>query len=109
MPRSDSIKNKTDEEIVDFLSLAPGHSHEISAQAEMMRRLKNTIQDLDKNTMRYSRRLIDLTILLFFVAFCQVLISIMAVPLTWLARILLGMIVLYSIYFITRRIIEKKN
>ena len=74
-----------------------------------LKRLQKTIQDLDKNTMRYSRRLIDLTILLFFVAFCQVLISIMAVPLTWLARILLGMIVLYSIYFITRRIIEKKN
>jgi hypothetical protein len=74
-----------------------------------LKRLQKTIQDLDKNTMRYSRRLIDLTILLFFVAFCQVFISIMTVPLTWLARILLGMIVLYSIYFITRRIIEKKN
>lgn len=109
MPRNDSIKNKTDEEIVDFLSLAPGHSHEISAQAEMMRRLKNTIQDLDKNTVCYSRRLIDLTILLFFVALIQVFISLMAVSATWKEWILLSIIVLYGVYYLTRRIIEKKN
>ncbi len=75
----------------------------------ILKKLQKTIQDLDKNTMRYSRRLIDLTLLLFFVAFCQVLLSIMTVPLTWFGRILLWLIVLYGIYFITRLITEKKG
>ncbi len=72
-----------------------------------LQRLQNTIQDLDKNTMRYSRRLIDLTFLLFFVALIQIVISIMNIPGTWFVRILMGIMVFYSVYFIVRRITEK--
>lgn len=64
MTRSDSIKNKTDEEIVDFLSLAPGHSHEISAQAEMTRRLIIVIKDFNEKSSYYTKVLIILTVLI---------------------------------------------
>jgi uncharacterized membrane protein len=101
------IKNETDEELVNY-SLG-GNDYSNAAQIEMMRRLKNTIQDLDKNTVRYSRRLIDLTILLFFVALIQVLISLMAVSVTWNEWILLSIIVLYGVYYLARRIDEIKK
>lgn len=48
MARSNSVKNKTDEEIVEFLSLNPGHSYEIATQAEMTRRLIKAIRDFNK-------------------------------------------------------------
>lgn len=72
MNRSDFIKNKTDEEIVDFLSTSPGHSHEIAAQAEMMRRLKDSIEKLDRNTQKYSTILILLTVILGILAVVQI-------------------------------------
>jgi len=76
---------------------------------EMMRRLKNSIQDLDKNTRNYSGKLIDLTILLFFVALIQVLVSIIAIPETWLNKILIFGMVFYAIYYAIRRITAEKN
>lgn len=72
MNRSDFIKNKTDEEIVDFLSTSPGHSHEIAAQAEIMRRLKDSIEKLDRNTQKYSKTLIFLTVILGILAVVQI-------------------------------------
>ena len=107
--RGDNIRTKGDDEIVNFLSTSPGHSHEIAAQAEMMRRLKNAIEKLDKNTKNYSGKLIDLTILLFSVALIQIFVSIMVIPETWLVRISLILMVLYFIYFIIRRVLEKKS
>jgi len=70
--RADYIRDKKDDEIVNFLSTSPGHSHEIAAQAEMMRRLKNSIEKLDKNTQKYSKILIFLTIVLGILAAIQI-------------------------------------
>lgn len=70
--RADNIRVKEDDEIVNFLSTSPGHSHEIAAQAEMMRRLKNSIEKLNKNTQKYSKILIWLTFVLGILAVIQV-------------------------------------
>ena len=70
--RADYIRDKKDDEIVNFLSTSPGHSHEIAAQAEMMRRLKNSIEKLDKNTQKYSKILIFLTVVLGILAAIQI-------------------------------------
>lgn len=58
------IIKKTDEEIVEFLTTSPGHSHEISAQAEMMRRLIMAIKDFNKKSSCYTKVLIVLTIII---------------------------------------------
>jgi len=99
-------KDKTDEELV----YEAGRARSIdSASVEMMRRLKNAIQDLDKNTKNYSGKLIDLTILLFFAALIQVFISVIAIPETWFNKILIFGIVVYAIYYIVRRITEERK
>jgi len=101
-----SYEDKTDKELVD----EAGRARLIdSAPVEMMRRLKNAIQDLDKNTKNYSGKLIDLTILLFFVALIQVFISVIAIPETWLIKILIFGTVVYVIYYIVRRITEERK
>ena len=103
----DNCQSKTDEELVNYC--AEGMVYANAAQVEMMRRLKNAIENLDKNTKIYSGKLIDLTILLFFVALIQVLVSIMATPQSWITKISMSIIVMYAIYFIVRRITEKNN
>ncbi len=103
---SDEVRDK----IPPFLLLSSKEDKYSEIRSlEMMRRLKNSIQDLDKNTKNYSGKLIDLTILLFFVALMQVLVSIMAIPETWLIKILIFGTVIYGIYYIVRRIEERKN
>ncbi len=74
-----------------------------------LEKLQKVIQDLDKNTKHYSGRLIDLTILLFFTAVIQTLIYIIGPPETWLMKGLLAFIVVYAIYYMTRRIVEEKK
>lgn len=99
------IKDEKDEELVNY-SLG-GDDYSNAAQIEMMRRLKNAIENLDKNTKNYSGKLIDLTILLFFIALIQVVISIMGVPGTWFTQFLMLGTVMYAIYYVIRRLAEK--
>jgi hypothetical protein len=83
------IKNKTDEELVeiagkDMLKISSVDSGiRQKAQAELMRRLMNSIKDLNKTTSKYSKVLICLTVilivltaLLFIVAVIQICVSI---------------------------------
>lgn len=101
-----NYKDKTDEELV----FEAGRARKIdSASVEMIRRLKNAIESLDKNTKNYSGKLIDLTILLFFVALIQVCVSVMAIPETWLTKILILGIIIYAVYYTVRRIIEDRK
>ncbi len=62
--KADDIRGKTEDEIIDFLAWAPGHSHEIAAQAEMMRRLIIAIKDFNKKSSNYTKVLIVLTIII---------------------------------------------
>ena len=73
--RADNIRTKEDDGIVNFLSTNPGHSHEIAAQAEMMRRLKNSIEKLNESTKIYSKVLISLTLVLVGIGIFQFVIS----------------------------------
>jgi hypothetical protein len=82
------IKNKTDEELVemagmDILEGLVSSGIRQKAQAELIRRLMNSIKDLDKTTSKYSKVLIWLTVilivltaLLFIVAVIQICVSI---------------------------------
>jgi len=104
---SDEVKEK----IPPFSSFPEEFAHEFSKirTLEMMRRLKNSIQDLDRNTKNYSGKLIDLTILLFFVALIQVFVSVIAIPETWFTKILIIGTVSYVVYYVIRRITEEKD
>ena len=64
-----NYKDKNDEDLVS----EAGRSRIIdSAPVEMMRRLKNSIEKLDKNTQKYSKILIFLTIILGILAVIQI-------------------------------------
>ncbi len=87
--------------------IVPVASEELTRRS--LERLQKTIESSDKNTLRYSRRLIDLTVLLFFVMLVQVFISVIAIPQNWLIKILLLGIILYVVYFAARRILEGRK
>jgi hypothetical protein len=75
------IENKTDKELVemagmDILEGSVSSGIRQKAQAELIRRLMNSIKDLDKTTSKYSKVLIGLTIALLIVAVFQIWISI---------------------------------
>ena len=106
------LNDLSDIELIEELdrgTFGSGEAYNNLIKALLDKRLKTAIQDLNRNTMRYSRRLIDLTILLFFLALIQTLISIMAIPESWLIKILITITVIYSIYYIARRVVEEKN
>lgn len=64
-----SYKDKTDEELV----FEAGRARSIdSAPVEMMRRLKNSIEDLNKNTQKYSKVLILLTAIMAIAVLIQI-------------------------------------
>ena len=71
--------NTTDEELVELAGSSiigtPGGLKAQHAQAELTRRLMISINNSSKETSRYSDRLLDLTILLFFLAVIQIIIS----------------------------------
>ncbi|GEM_PF-2807477 len=63
-------KSKTDEEIVEIAKEGIIRSPQ-GAQAEMMRRLKDSIVKLDISTSRYNRMLVRLTYFLLVIAIFQ--------------------------------------
>lgn len=103
-----NIKEITDEELVDEAGQTViGTLGGLSAQryqVEMMRRLKDSIEKLDDSTTRYSKILIDLTILLFITAFLQTIISLIPISKTWLDWLIYTTLVIYCIYFTARRL-----
>jgi hypothetical protein len=76
-----NIKNKTEEELVemagmDILEGSVSSGIRQKAQAELMRRLMNSIKDLNKTTSKYSKVLIWLTALLLVIAVIQIIIAV---------------------------------
>jgi hypothetical protein len=75
------IKELSDEKLVEIAGLPiPGQgqpdSRQIQAQAELTRRLMGSINNLNKETSRYSQTLVDLTVVLFVLGFFQLLVAI---------------------------------
>ncbi|MCD6471358.1 hypothetical protein J7K86_02420 [bacterium] len=62
-------KQKSDEEII---SIAGKSGEENSAPVEMMKRLKDSIKELNKNTKKYSCILIGLTIIMTITVLVQI-------------------------------------
>jgi hypothetical protein len=78
----ENIKNKTDEELVEIagVDILEGNLNVSSgirqgAQAELTRRLMESIRNLNETTSKYSKILIWLTISLVFFALVQILIK----------------------------------
>ena len=109
MPRSNLVKNKTDEKIVDFLSLNPGHSHEVAAQAEMTRRLIKKLNQFIKSSEKYSKRNLILSIALFFIGYTQLIMIIATSMLSSLVKITLFLVVIISICFLTHWLLKNEH
>lgn len=106
------LNNLSDIELIEELDKATyggGDVYRDLIKAILDKRLKITIQDLDRNTRNYSGRLIGLTVLLFFVALIQVFVSVMAIPAAWFIRISIFLVVVCIIYYIVRRITEEED
>lgn len=87
-------KNKTDEELVYEAGRARPMD---SAPVEMMRRLKNAIEKFDKNSHRLSTAQIVLSFVLLFVAFIQVVVSVLLISIHPLVVIIIYIVVALSI------------
>ena len=67
-------KQKSDEEII---SIAGKSGEENSAPVEMMKRLKDSIKELNKNTKKYSCILIGLTVIMTITVVIQIILLIL--------------------------------
>lgn len=100
------IKSVTDDELVQMsgsTTIGTGAGQKAQhAQAELMRRLMESITNLNKETSRYSQSIVDLTILLFAISFLQLLVSLKAISMSMTQWIILAAFVMYFIYRLTR-------
>jgi len=81
------IEKKSDEELVnlsgDQVIGTPAGTKAQQAQVEMMLRLKDSIEKLNKNTSKHNIALIALTIILLVVAMTQIVVSITLADIIW--------------------------
>jgi hypothetical protein len=109
----DNIQKLTNEALVEMAgSTVIGTGSGLKAQhaqAELTRRLMNSLNNINSSNTKFSRIIIDLTILLFIVGFIQLFISIRAVSSSWTECIVLTVFVAYSIYWAIRRIKQSRQ
>jgi uncharacterized membrane protein len=75
----------------------------IQANVEMARRLKDSIKEMNESTEKYSKKILNLTIIMFVVAFLQLFVSIGAVPGSWIIK---AGIAIVAIMVIWKSVIE---
>ncbi len=90
-----NLENIKDKEIVEMAGNGTAKSQ--GAQAEMTRRLKNAVEKFDKNSHRLSTAQIALSFVLFFVAFIQVVVSVLLISTRPLVVIIIYIVVALSI------------
>ena len=108
----DNFNNLSNEKLVELSGKTvvgtPSGLDAQRAQAELTKRLMESIDNLNKSTSRYSDRLLGLTLLLFFIAFIQLIVSLRTISNSlwvWIACIA---IVYYGVYRVIR-LLEKKS
>lgn len=95
------LKNKKDEELVsDAWNTISSRTNSI----EMMRRLKNSIEKLDKTTDKYSRILIILTIILVIVSFTQIIVTIFTGYSNPWTALIVEVMVLMAIFYLAKKL-----
>lgn len=110
--QEESIDNLTDKEFVELSgSVVAGTQSGLKAQraqAELTRRLMSSINNLNKETSRYSDKLIDLTVILFVIAFLQLEVSLGTISASWKEW---GILIITSCYILYRVIdyLNKRN
>ncbi len=62
-----------------------------------------------RSTDRWSQKLVDLTILLFFIGFLQLFISLKSISRSWVEWLFLTILTTYTILYIIRLIENKKK
>jgi hypothetical protein len=83
------------------------------ASDELTRRylksLQSEIKNFNNTSTKYSEKLIDLTLILFVVAFLQLFISVRTISSSWGEWLFLVAIILYAFYLIVRPIIRARE
>jgi hypothetical protein len=109
----ENIEQKTNNELVAIIGGTvigtPSGLNAQQAQAELNKRLINSMDNLNKSTTDYSRRLLDLNVVLFLVAIAQLIVSIKAASKTTSGWVWGTVLALYSIYFIISRIVKDRT
>jgi len=109
--KKDNFNNLTNEKLVELagetvIGTTSGLKAQY-AQAELIKRLMDSINGLNKTTSRYSDKLLGLTIVLFFIAFVQLTVSLKSFFDSWMLWILSVFIVSYAISAVMK-MIEKE-
>jgi Mg2+ and Co2+ transporter CorA len=90
-----------------------GDSNSQSKQSrieQQIEKLTKSIDSLNKSTNSYSKRLLDLTILMAFVGLIQLCVSVFSIPISsWTTKIIVFAIILYAINWITDNIKPSKS
>jgi len=107
----DSFANKKLEELYSstdkkLVELSGGPQAE-PAQAELTRRLMNSINDLNKQTSRYSNVIILLTVVMFVVGFMQLAVSMYSAWGIWVGAPLI--IAVFVLDYIAKIVINRQN
>lgn len=102
------LKDIKDEELVKEIERANNFGSR-AIQAEIMVRLKGSIDKMSRSTDFYSDRLLDLTILLFLIAFVQLLISFRPLLNSWGQWIIAAIIFSLGMYFILQSMLKDRE
>jgi hypothetical protein len=91
----------TDKALVDASTETVGmqpSQKSLWAQAELTRRLMQSIKDFDKSTSEYSKKLLNLSLVLLLIALAQLMVSVFMLPIPiWLQVIVWIVLVGYIV------------
>jgi len=96
------IEDKTEAELVDdigktVIGTESGLKAQFS-QAELTRRLIVATRDLNRATTEYSKKLVNLTYILFLVALIQLIVSVFSMPIPVWLRFFIWIVLLFFIF-----------
>lgn len=107
----ENISKSTNEDLVKIIGEniigTPSGLNAQHAQAELNRRLVNSINNLNSSTTVYSRKLLQLTIILFFTALIQIFVSLMSVAPSWKEWLIFCFVVMVIIILLIQLVTKK--
>ena len=107
---SRKIDKLNDEELVDMAGhTVPGglpSGESTHAQAELSRRLMETIKTLDESTSKYSKAVIALTFVLLVIGIIQVIITVLGSPAELWQRLAVLLVFVVVIAWTFRRVVK---
>ena len=97
----DNPKQYSDEQLVTLAAETTGmhvSSRSLWAQAELTRRLMESIRNFDRSSASYSKRVTSLTFVMFFIAMLQTILVTFELPITEKEKVVMAIFVFVVIF-----------